>query len=62
MVLNHSFWRGKRVFLSGHTGFKGGWLALWLSEMGAEGARLCVGAFYRSEFLRCDRFGRSPRQ
>lgn len=36
MVLNHSFWRGKRVFLSGHTGFKGGWLALWLSEMGAE--------------------------
>lgn len=36
MVLNHSFWRGKRVFLTGHTGFKGGWLALWLSEMGAE--------------------------
>ncbi len=36
MVLNHSFWRGRRVFLTGHTGFKGGWLALWLSEMGAE--------------------------
>jgi CDP-glucose 4,6-dehydratase len=36
MALNHSFWRGKRVFLTGHTGFKGGWLALWLSEMGAE--------------------------
>lgn len=36
MVLNHSFWRGKRIFLTGHTGFKGGWLALWLSEMGAE--------------------------
>ena len=35
MVLKHSFWRGKRVFLTGHTGFKGGWLALWLSEMGA---------------------------
>jgi CDP-glucose 4,6-dehydratase len=28
-------WRGKRVFLTGHTGFKGGWLALWLSQKGA---------------------------
>lgn len=36
MALNRSFWRGKRVFLTGHTGFKGGWLALWLGEMGAE--------------------------
>jgi len=30
------FWRGKRVFLTGHTGFKGGWLALWLRQLGAE--------------------------
>ena len=29
------FWSGKSVFLTGHTGFKGGWLSLWLSEMGA---------------------------
>ena len=29
------FWRGKNVFLTGHTGFKGGWLALWLNSMGA---------------------------
>ena len=29
-------WRGKRVFLTGHTGFKGGWLALWLHALGAE--------------------------
>ena len=28
-------WRGKRVFLTGHTGFKGGWLALWLASKGA---------------------------
>src|SRR5271163_104874 len=31
----NSFWRGRRVFLTGHTGFKGGWLALWLTHLGA---------------------------
>jgi CDP-glucose 4,6-dehydratase len=36
LVMNPEFWRGKRVFLTGHTGFKGAWLALWLQEMGAE--------------------------
>ena len=29
------FWRGKRVLVTGHTGFKGGWLTLWLHRMGA---------------------------
>jgi CDP-glucose 4,6-dehydratase len=33
---DHSFWRGRRVLLTGHTGFKGSWLALWLLELGAE--------------------------
>ena len=31
-----NFWAGRRVLLTGHTGFKGTWLALWLSEMGAQ--------------------------
>jgi CDP-glucose 4,6-dehydratase len=31
-----SFWARKRVLVTGHTGFKGGWLTLWLAEMGAE--------------------------
>ena len=35
-VVSPSFWKGKRIFLTGHTGFKGSWLALWLQSMGAE--------------------------
>lgn len=30
------FWKGKKVFLTGHTGFKGSWLSLWLQSMGAD--------------------------
>jgi len=33
--MNAVFWQGKRVFLTGHTGFKGGWLSLWLQQLGA---------------------------
>jgi len=34
--VNPQFWHGKRVFLTGHTGFKGSWLSLWLQSMGAQ--------------------------
>lgn len=34
--MNAEFWRGKRVLLTGHTGFKGSWLSLWLQSMGAQ--------------------------
>ncbi|MBK1621334.1 CDP-glucose 4,6-dehydratase [Lamprobacter modestohalophilus] len=34
--LELTFWSGKRVLLTGHTGFKGGWLALWLYRLGAQ--------------------------
>lgn len=34
--MNPDFWVGKKVFLTGHTGFKGSWLALWLQNLGAK--------------------------
>lgn len=35
-MIDPGFWRGRRVLLTGHTGFKGAWLALWLQRLGAE--------------------------
>jgi len=34
-AISEEFWRGRRVLLTGHTGFKGAWAALWLARMGA---------------------------
>lgn len=36
LVVNASFWSGKKVFVTGHTGFKGSWLCLWLQQLGAD--------------------------
>ena len=35
-MLNSNFWYGRRVLLTGHTGFKGSWLLLWLQQLGAQ--------------------------
>lgn len=36
LVVNISFWKNKRVFVTGHTGFKGSWLCMWLKQLGVE--------------------------
>jgi CDP-glucose 4,6-dehydratase len=36
VAVDPGFWRGRRVLVTGHTGFKGSWLCLWLQELGAE--------------------------
>jgi CDP-glucose 4,6-dehydratase len=36
MMPNRAYWKGRRVFLTGHTGFKGSWLSLWLDALGAK--------------------------
>lgn len=35
-MFDRSFWKGRKVFVTGHTGFKGGWLSLWLHALGAD--------------------------
>jgi CDP-glucose 4,6-dehydratase len=35
-MINYSFWKNRNVFLTGHTGFKGSWLSLWLDLLGAK--------------------------
>lgn len=35
-MIDKTFWQGKRVFITGHTGFKGSWLCMWLNAMGAQ--------------------------
>jgi CDP-glucose 4,6-dehydratase len=43
VVINCEFWAGRRVLVTGHTGFKGAWLSLWLQSLGAELTGLAPG-------------------
>lgn len=59
-MANASFWRGKRVLLTGHTGFKGSWLNLWLQEMGAEVSGLSLSPPTEPSLYRLINGTRSP--
>jgi CDP-glucose 4,6-dehydratase len=42
LALNADFWRGRQVLITGHTGFKGSWLCLWLERLGAQVTGLSI--------------------
>jgi CDP-glucose 4,6-dehydratase len=44
MVVDREFWNGRRVLVTGHTGFKGAWLCLWLQKLGARVAGFALEA------------------
>ena len=60
-VIDPGFWRGRRVLLTGHTGFKGGWLALWLQSLGAEVTGYALPPQTRPSLFEAARIGESMR-
>ena len=50
MKLNKDFWKGRKVFLTGHTGFKGGWLSVFLNYLGANALGYSLKAEQKSFF------------
>ena len=51
LVTERAFWQGRRVLVTGHTGFKGAWLTLWLHALGAEVVGLALAPVGRSLFV-----------
>ena len=60
-VSGAAFWNGKRVLLTGHTGFKGGWLSLWLGAMGARVTGYALAPPTDPHFFGITRVGESVR-
>ncbi|MGH2852792.1 MAG: CDP-glucose 4,6-dehydratase [Solirubrobacteraceae bacterium] len=56
-IVDPGFWRGRRVLLTGHTGFKGAWLALWLQTLGARVTGFSLGVPTRPSLYELARVG-----
>ena len=51
LVIDADFWRGRRVLVTGHTGFKGSWLTLWLKALGADVVGLALAPTGRTLYV-----------
>ena len=56
-LVRRMFWRGRKVFITGHTGFKGGWLSLWLNLLGADVAGYALAPLATPNFFDAGRVG-----
>ena len=54
-MIDGGFWRGRRVLVTGHTGFKGSWLSLWLARCGAQVTGLSLAPTTTARTLSSDR-------
>ena len=57
MAIDADFWARRRVLITGHTGFKGAWLSLWLQSLGADVSGLAPGAPTRPSLYELARVG-----
>ncbi len=50
-MINKKFWKNKRVLITGHTGFKGGWLSIWIKMLGAKVAGYSIDPITKKNFF-----------
>ncbi len=52
-MIKKKFWKGKRVLITGHTGFKGGWLSVWMKLLGAKICGYSLNPITKKNFFNC---------
>ena len=50
-MVNKKFWKNKKVLITGHTGFKGGWLSVWIKMLGAKVSGYSINPVTKKNFF-----------